>query len=176
VFVAFLLAACTGENLQETSREPTVNLSSAGQTESGESGPSAGPSTSSHSTVCPVTLPNGDNPPGQRSRLSHGNGRLWVALYPRGIIRARRDNVQPNGDLAFKFPWTRGVKGQLTITGRRLDAAAPPVRSWIPKGYGRSGFQSSAVIFPTAGCWEVTGHVGSASLTVVASVRDPVLG
>ena len=124
---------------------------------------------------CAVTLPNGDSPPGHRSRSSHGNGRLWVVLWwPQGIIRARENDVQPDGSLAIKFPWTRGVAGRLTITGRRLDADAPPVRAWIPEGYGPRGFQSTAVIFPTVGCWEVTGHVGDASLTVVVKVVAPV--
>ena len=124
-------------------------------------------------TACPVTLPNGHNPPGQglTSRLSHGNGRLWVELYPRGIIRpAYYGRARPNGAIAIKFPWTRGVPGHLKITGRRLDADAPALRSSIPGGYGRIGFQSTGVIFPTTGCWEMTGRVGSASLTVVTKV------
>ena len=124
-------------------------------------------------TACPVTLPNGHNPPGQglTSKLSHGNGRLWVELYPRGIIRpAYYGRARPNGAIAIKFPWTRGVPGHLEITGRRLDADAPALRSWIPGGYGRTGFQSTGVIFPTTGCWEMTGRVGSASLTVVTKV------
>jgi hypothetical protein len=103
--------------------------------------------------------------------LSHGNGRLWVELYPRGTIGAANyGRPRPGGTIAVKFPWTRGVAGHLRITGRRLDADAPAVRSWVPDGYGRTGFQSSAVIFPTTGCWEVTGRVGSASLTVVTEV------
>ena len=127
------------------------------------------------SAVCPVSLPNGESPPGQPSRLSHGNGRLWVVLWwPRGIIRAHEDDLRPDDSLAIKLPWTRGVAGQLTITGRRLDAIAPPVRAWIPRGYGRRGFQSTAVVFPTAGCWEVTGRVGGVWLTVVVKVVGPV--
>jgi hypothetical protein len=110
--------------------------------------------------------------------LSHGNGRLWVELYPHGIVGAgnydERHDVRPNGSLAVKFGWTRGVRGQLRITGRRLDGDAPPVRSWIPDGYGRTGFQATDVIFPAAGCWEVTGRVGSVSLTFVTKVTGPV--
>ncbi len=125
-------------------------------------------------TACPVTLPNGQHPPGRQgltSKLSYGNGRLWVELYPRGIIRpAYYGRARPNGAIAIKFPWTRGVPGHLEITGRRLDADAPALRSWIPGGYGRIGFQSTGVIFPTTGCWEMTGRVGSVSLTVVTKV------
>ena len=48
--------------------------------------------------------------------------------------------------------------------GRRLTATD------VPDGYGVTGFQASAVTFPTEGCWEVTGRVGNASLTFVTLV------
>jgi hypothetical protein len=35
---------------------------------------------------------------------------------------------------------------------------------------GDIGFQATALIFPTPGCWEVTGHVGSTTLTFVTRV------
>jgi hypothetical protein len=70
----------------------------------------------------------------------------------------------------MKFVWWRGVKGQLSIEGRRLDADAPPLRASIPDGYGDSGVQASALIFPTEGCWEVTGRVGDAALTFITRV------
>ncbi len=50
---------------------------------------------------------------------------------------------------------------------------APPLRADIPEGYGLSGFQASGVIFPTEGCWEVTGRVGNVSLTFVTLVVKP---
>ena len=160
VFIALLLlASCTAERDQEPSPDPTASPSSV---------------------ACPLTRPNGSNPPrqrgpGQASPLSHGNGRLWVELYRRGVIRpANYGRALPNGTIAVKFPWTRGVEGRLTITGRRLDAPAPPARARIPKGYGRTGFQSTAVLFPTTGCWEVTGRVAGASLTFVTRVAGPV--
>jgi hypothetical protein len=70
----------------------------------------------------------------------------------------------------MKWWWWRGVRGSLLITGRRLDAAAPPLRADIPSGYGDIGFQSTALTFPTEGCWEVTGTVGNTELTFVTLV------
>jgi len=46
----------------------------------------------------------------------------------------------------------------------------PPLRARIPDGYGDTGFQATALIFPTEGCWEVTGKVGEASRTFVTRV------
>jgi hypothetical protein len=70
----------------------------------------------------------------------------------------------------MKWPWWRAVRAKLTIEGRRLDAPAPPLRADIPDGYGASGFQPSALVFPTEGCWEVTGNAGDARLTFLVLV------
>ena len=78
--------------------------------------------------------------------------------------------VLPDGALQVKFGWWRGSAGRLTITGRRLDGEAPPLRARIPDGYGANGFQATALIFPTPGCWEVTGHLGDARLTFITEV------
>ena len=78
--------------------------------------------------------------------------------------------ILSDGSLAMKWPWWRGVSGQLTIEGRRLDAPAPPLRADITEGYGDSGFLPIDLIFPTQGCWEVTGIVGNARLTFVTLV------
>jgi len=72
----------------------------------------------------------------------------------------------------MKFGWLRGagLRGKLTIHGKRLDAAAPPLRANIPEGYGDTGFQATGLIFPTEGCWEVTGEVGDTSVTFITRV------
>jgi len=78
--------------------------------------------------------------------------------------------VRPNGSIWWKFPWWRLVAGHLTITGRRLDAPAPPLEPRVPLGYGNIGFQASGVIFPTEGCWQVTAKIAHAALTFVTFV------
>jgi hypothetical protein len=70
----------------------------------------------------------------------------------------------------MKWPWWRGVRGELSIEGRRLDGEAESLGAEIPEGYGLSGFQPSGILFPSEGCWEVTGTVGDASLTFVTLV------
>ncbi len=120
---------------------------------------------------CPVTPPNGDTPPGEQASPGFfGNRKLWTGLWPNGDVLISPRNVQSDGSLGMKFFWWRGVRGALTIEGRRLDAPAPPLRSQIPEGYGDIGFQASGLIFPTAGCWQVTGRVSDAALTFVTRV------
>jgi hypothetical protein len=61
----------------------------------------------------------------------------------------------------MKVGWWRGASGRLSIDGRRLDAAAPPLQAAVLEGYGDRGFQSSSLIFPTEGCWEITARLTS---------------
>lgn len=122
---------------------------------------------------CPVTIPNRSNPPGVAATESgniHGNGVLWVTIAYGGVIPSGKNNQQSDGSIRMKFPWWRGDIGELKISGVRLDEAAPPLRADVPSGYGTTGFQASAIFFPTVGCWEVTGKAGSASLTIVVKV------
>ena len=126
---------------------------------------------------CQVTKPNGiaagvDQP----APDSYGNHDVSVGpfgLWPDGTIVFKPGGagfITRTGALGMKFGWLRGASGKLRITGRRLDAPAPPLRSQVPDGYGDRGFQATYVIFPTAGCWEVTGSVGSSSVTFVTKV------
>jgi len=126
--------------------------------------------------ICPVTLPNGSLPPPPFSSSwgspehSYGNGKLWTLFWPHGVIIAQDGQVNRDGSITMKVPWWRGLNGNLHIEGRRLDKTAQPIRARIPRAYGQSGFQPSSIIFPSDGCWEVTGKVADASLTFVTIV------
>jgi hypothetical protein len=126
---------------------------------------------------CPVTLPGDVGPPGVSQQdffgwgSSYGNGGLWVGgLWPGGVINAGPEHVAKDGSVGMKFGWWRAAPGKLAITGRRLDAPAPPARGVVPDGYGDTGFQASGVDFPTEGCWEVTGALPTTRLTFVTQV------
>jgi hypothetical protein len=126
--------------------------------------------------ICPVTTANGQNPPGENpSELFFGDGQLTTVLWPEGtltFVDGGPGEIGPDGTLSMKFPWWRGegVHGKLSITGRRLDGDAPPLRASVPEGYGETGFQASGVIFSGPGCWEVTARAGEATLTFVTLV------
>ena len=115
--------------------------------------------------IGPMGGPPAGNTPGTSA---YGNGKLFVwALDMRGTIVATPDFVNPDGSIGWKFPWMRVVPGSLTITGQRLDAPAPPLKSYVPSGYGDVGFQASGVTFPSEGCWRITGKVDHTSVTFV---------
>lgn len=125
---------------------------------------------SSLGIVCPVTrapdrvLATGGN---------YGNDFIATALWNDGKVIFKAGGageVLDDGSLAMKFPWWRHVDGQLRIEGRRLNAPGLPLRSYIPDGYGDSGFQASRLIFPSTGCWEVVARVGQHQLRFVTEV------
>jgi hypothetical protein len=120
---------------------------------------------------CRATKPNGNAPPGEpQSPRHHGSGSLWTILYYPALLVTERNRL-PDGSISEKFPWWRGVTGQLTIRGQRVDGSAPPLRAEVPPGYGDIGFQATSIIFPTEGCWRVTGTVANTSLTFVVLVK-----
>jgi hypothetical protein len=126
---------------------------------------------------CDVTKPNGIAAgEEQLAPGSYGNREVSVGpfgLWPDGTVVFKPGGpgfVTRDGSLGMKFGWLRGVSGQLKITGRRLDAEAPPLRAEVRDGYVNRGFQATYIIFPTPGCWEVTGRVGDSSVTFVTKV------
>src|SRR5262245_47990746 len=153
VWCAFLLLATRSgaEELQTASTQPT--------------------------NACEVTRPNGIVAGSEQTQpASYGNHQLSLGpfgLWRDGIVVFKPGGagfITPDGSLGMKFGWTRGVRGQLQIEGRRLDAPAAPLRAAIPQGYGDIGFQATSLVFAAPGCWEVTGRVGDASLTFVTKV------
>jgi hypothetical protein len=128
---------------------------------------------------CPVTIPR-KTPDSVRNGLgtqdAYWNGNLYAgAFWPDATVMVGPPSVGavlPDGSLGMKYPWLRvsGLTGKLTVTGRRLDAAAPPLKVDIPNGYLNTGFQATGLIFPTEGCWEITGKVGDTTLTFVNRV------
>jgi hypothetical protein len=128
---------------------------------------------------CPVTVPRATpnsllNGLGTRNAYWNKNlyaGAFWsdatLMVGPRGA-----GFILPDGSLEMKYPWLRaaGLTGKLTITGKRLDAVAPPLKADIPSGYLDTGFQATGLIFSTEGCWEITGKVGDTTLTFVNRV------
>jgi hypothetical protein len=89
--------------------------------------------------------------------------------------RGRRATIDADGAIHAKYGWWRNGLAKIKITGRRLDGIAPPLRADVPSGYG-SGFQATMVVFPTTGCWRVTGTFLGAKLTFTALVTRSPLG
>ena len=131
---------------------------------------------------CPVSRPNVIKSPAEHyistiNGYQNDDGTLFTLLWPGSKVTFSprgSGHISPDGSLGMKWPWYRTISGQVIIDGRRLDAPAPTMPTIIlrgkPDGYGETGFHPSGLIFPSEGCWEVTGRVGNASLTFVTLV------
>jgi hypothetical protein len=123
---------------------------------------------------CPVTLPNGNRPPGQpRSVPWYGNGLLWAGVEVDGIFRPTQSNA--DGSFGNKLLWvTTPPAAKPTITGRRIDAPAPPLRVLQVNTGSFSGAASPShmtpVGFPSVGCWRLRARLGDVSLVYVVQV------
>ena len=134
-------------------------------------------------TSCPVTVPQ--NPPftapapyspdsALDSNFWYGSSSLRTDLPKDGIWYGLPHNL--NGYTQKIFWWREGYiwneepEPELTVTGERLDADAPPlISSGATNAY--AGDIGSAMLvgvdFPTPGCWKITGTYVDAELSFV---------
>jgi len=72
------------------------------------------------------------------------------------------------------YDWRTEPTPKLRVTGRRLDAQAPPLEVDGPNAVGVKGppqnYMMIGVTFPTPGCWEITGRDENDELTFVVWV------
>lgn len=128
------------------------------------------------SDTCPVTLPNGNRPPGQPRNVSwYGNGFLWAGLERDGTYTVPADRVGADGTVGNKLLWvTTPPWEKPAVSGERLDGPSPPLQV---AGVNTGSFSGAAnpshmspVGFPAAGCWRVKARLGDLSLVYVVKV------
>lgn len=105
----------------------------------------------------------------------YGNGFLFVHAPGDGFLVARRE---PDGTLFQKLGWLpkKDWGGNLQVRGERLDG--PGQLRVLRVNWGHTyvggvrgrGSWATPVLFPSEGCWRLTGRVGDVSLTYVMQV------
>lgn len=125
---------------------------------------------------CPVTVPNGNAPPGQPRTVSwYGNGLLWAGVASDGVYAVTPERVGADGSIGNKLLWVTTPPWRApTVSGERISAPAPPLQVL---GVNQGSFSSAAnpsfmtpVTFPAAGCWRLRARLGDLSLTYVVEV------
>jgi hypothetical protein len=84
---------------------------------------------------------------------------IWMFQFP---MVARERN---------KIAWFRPDGVDLSVTGRRIDAPAPPLSVDITPAAYRYQFCPSILIFPTDGCWEITARTPQSEARFVVRVQ-----
>jgi hypothetical protein len=114
--------------------------------------------------------PSGDN-------FWYGTESLWAALPASGVWQALPHN--PTGYTQKLFWWRKGYswteepEPELTVSGRRLDEAAPPLLVSKATNAYAPDIQSAMLVgvdFPTVGCWEIIERYAEAELIFVVWV------
>lgn len=108
-----------------------------------------------------------------------GSDRLWTALPASGSWVGLGHYTPDDPTFRQKlFFYRRGYRARrelepkITITGKRLDADAPPLLSdRANNGWrGDREFMVTGINIPTLGCWQITAHYGNEELSFVISV------
>lgn len=125
---------------------------------------------------CPVTVPSAPAfippapypsvPPDRGFTFWHGTPGLWTRLDTTGVWKGRNK-------LFWWSPgfYPMGPPEALKVTGRRLDAEAPPLpEHWVTNAHVPEwgGWTMLTMLdLPASGCWEVTGSYGADTISFV---------
>jgi hypothetical protein len=135
--------------------------------------------------TCPVTQPPDPRfiPPNpypaspHASMFWYGSEGLWTAVPANGEWAALPHNAEGYTQKVFwwreGYSWQEEPEPQLSVTGRRLDAPAPPLNVSTATNAFAEDIQSAMLVgvdFPTLGCWEITGQYGGHELSFVVLV------
>lgn len=134
---------------------------------------------------CPLTIPQDPpfTPPspydsmGFEAEFWYGSDALWTAVRQNGIWEALPQNPEGYTQKVFwwrdRYVWTEEPEPDLTVTGERLDASAPPLHASEATNASASDIGSAMLVgvdLPTLGCWKITGKYGEAELSFVVWV------
>lgn len=133
--------------------------------------------------TCPVTRPPSlpfippspyPNHPPVPGDFWYGDTNLWTVLPKTGVWSTLPHN--PKGYTQKVFWWRKGYswkdepQPQLSVTGRRLDAPAPPLHVSRATNVFAEDIQSAMLVgvdFPSLGCWEISGRYAGTELSFV---------
>jgi hypothetical protein len=137
--------------------------------------PGTVPLQSDPTADCPVTQPEWVKPPEDTAVMNPPEFGYYIMNADRSILASawwfeNEDYPLRAGKDGNKIGWFRPAGAELEITGRRLDAQAPPLEAHASCCYP-TRFQASGVYFPAPGCWEVTARADNSLLKFMVLVE-----
>jgi hypothetical protein len=132
----------------------------------------ATPATTQRSSAdrcAPTPIYDGPSPENTEGGPSSGHQVHWYVNADRTLWCLAAD-WEPGKNV--KTAWFRDPRAAIEVTGRRLDATAPPLNiQFPPPDSYRHRFMPSGMTFPTAGCWEVTAKSDGHELKFVTRIK-----
>jgi hypothetical protein len=133
---------------------------------------------------CPLTQPSltpfvppPPNAPNAPYGFWYGTDALWTVVPSDGVWSSL---PYYGGTYSQKvlwwrqgYSWTEEPQPELSVTGQRLDASAPPLRASRATNAFAPDIQSAMLVgidLPTDGCWEITGRYRDTELSFVVWV------
>ena len=113
------------------------------------------------SADCPVTTPITITPPDSKYRDPLPRGAYYASADEMILVSA-----EEWGQGSRKILWIKPLGSRLTVQGRRLDGEAAPLWADISSGYS-GDFQSSIIVIPASGCWEIEARANASMLRFV---------
>ena len=125
--------------------------------------------------TCPVTETVWAKPPEDSAVAGSSEYGYYFVNEDRSIWASawwtdQEGNYLNAGEEGIKIGWFRPEGAELEISGQRIDAQAPPLDAHIPCCYP-TRFQSTGLVFPTEGCWEVMATAENSVLSFVIKVE-----
>lgn len=126
--------------------------------------------------ACLVTEPTWLKPPDDSAVSNEPAFGHYFANDDQSILASAWWVDQPGypllaGEAGLKMGWFRPAGATLAITGQRLDGEAPPLEAHVPCCYP-TRFQATGIVFPTAGCWQITAKAAESELVFVVAVEE----
>lgn len=136
---------------------------------------------------CPITMPPRQpfTPPAPYPSQApqgyswYGTESLWTVIPDAGVWSELPHNT--DGYFQKVLWWHAGYSPTdepvpaLSVSGRRLDAPAPPLQVSEPTNAMSEEIHSAMLVgvtLPTTGCWEISGRYGDAQLSFVVWVTS----
>jgi len=135
--------------------------------------------------ICPITVPQDPlfTPPapydsmGFEGEFWYGSNSLWTAVPQNGTWAGLPHNPEGYTQKVFwwrdGYVWNEEPQPDLTVTGERLDAPAPPLIVSKSANAYAADIGSAMLVgvdFPPAGCWKITGNYAATKLSFVVWV------
>jgi len=114
---------------------------------------------------CNVSKPIWAEPP--KLKVVELGYRDWIVNEDRTIWFPNDKWV--SGDEGNKVVLIRPAGTKLIVSGRLLEATAPPLKATEDRGYPW-GFTVLGIYFPTEGCWEVNAKAGDSEIKFVTQI------